>query len=285
VTALRVLGVLGEAARSARRVGLGRPTNALVDAADGLVLRLGAPLLKVSLGEVELRGYLRHRGFLEYVRREMPEESYYRSLVLAAVDSETTFVDAGAHIGVYTLLTCGRARRVLAFEPDPYKFAALRCNVERAGCANVDIRPEAIAERAGAAEFRAFRSTFSGSLVPREIETYRAVDVKTIALDDVLDDSDLARLVVKLDVEGAEPLALAGMSASIRRAGSVSIFAEVNPEALEAGGSSAKRLVEDLHAGGIECSWVDEDRGTLVPVPRVGRIEKGNLACVKRSAE
>jgi FkbM family methyltransferase len=277
------LGLLGATARSARRVGLGRAMNALVDAVDRLLLRLGAPLLKASVGKVELRGYLRHRGFLEYVGRGMLEERHYQSLVVAAVDSETTFVDAGAHIGVYSLLTCCRARRVVAFEPDPYNVAALRRNVHECGCANVEIRPQAVSERAGVAEFRAFRSTFSGSLAPRQIDTYRVVDVKTIALDDALDDSDLASLVVKLDVEGAEPLALEGMSRSIRRARRLLLFAEVNPEALEAAGSSAEGLVQDLLAAGMDCAWVDEEHRTLVPVPEGRRFAKGNLMCVRRS--
>jgi FkbM family methyltransferase len=258
--------------------------NAVMDAVDGLLVRAHAPLLKTSLEEIQLRGYLRHRGFLEYVGRGMSEETYYRSLVVGAVDSQTTFVDAGAHIGIYTLLTCRRARRVLAFEPDPYNLAALRRNVERAGCANVEIRPEAVAEQAGDASFRAFRSTFSGSLLPREVDAYRTVGVKTIALDDVLDESDVANLVVKLDVEGAEPQALAGMTASVERAGDLSIFAEVNPEALEAGGSSARQLVEDLVEMGLDCFWVNEEQGSLLPLPEPGCLSRGNVLCRSRPA-
>ena len=260
--------------------------NALIDAVDACLLRAEAPLLKTSLDEGELRGYLRHRGFLEYVENGMREESYYRSLVVAAVNSETTFVDAGAHIGVYTMLTCRHARRVLAFEPDPYNLAALRRNVGRAACGNVDIRPEAVADRAGNADFRAFRSTFSGSLTPRRVDAYRTVAVETISLDAVLTDSDHRNLVVKLDVEGGEPLALRGMSATISRARRLAIFAEVNAEALEAGGSSVRQLVQDLLATGLECSWIDEDRRTLVPVqsvPDANRLNKGNVMCVKRS--
>jgi FkbM family methyltransferase len=274
-------GGLGAAAGSARRAGLGRAVNALVDATDAVLLRADLPILKATVGELELRGYLRHRGFLEYVGAGMREESYYRGLVLAAVDSQTTFVDAGAHIGVYTLLTCRHARRVVAFEPDPYNFAALRQNVDRAGCANVEIRPEAVAQRAGAAAFRAFRSTFSGSLAPREVDTYRVVDVETINLDATLDDSDLSSLVVKLDVEGAEPLALAGMASSIRRARRLSIFAEVNPEALEAGGSSSERLVEDLLTRNLECLWVDEEQRSLSPLQEPSLPRKGNVVCHK----
>jgi FkbM family methyltransferase len=283
MTAQRLLGGLGAAAGSARRIGLGRAVNASVDAVDAVLLRAGTPPLKTRLGDLELCGYLRHRGFLEYAGAGMREERYYRSLVLTAVDSATAFVDAGAHIGVYTLLTCGRARRVLAFEPDPYNFAALRRNVDNARFANVELRREAVAAQAGAAAFRSFRSTFSGSLAPREVDTYRVVEVQTITLDDALEDSDLASLVVKLDVEGAEPLAVAGMSGTIRRARKLSLFVEVNPEALKAAGSSSERLLQDLLAAGLECSWVDEEHQTLVPVIEGHLRTKGNMMCVKPS--
>lgn len=281
MTDSRLLGTLGAAAMSARRVGLGRPLNALMDAADALLLRAQAPPLKASFGQLELRGYLRHRGFLDYVARGMREESYYRTLVDAAVDSRTTFVDAGAHIGVYTLLVCRRARRVVAFEPDPYNLAALRRNVQRGGCENVEIRSEAVAKQAGHAEFRAFRSTFSGSLAPREVDSYRTLDVRTTPIDSALEDSDLGSLVVKLDVEGAEPLALAGMRRSIRQAGRLVIFAEVNSEALEAGGSSAELLVGTLLAADMECGWVDEKQRSLMPLRDASRLRKGNVMCEK----
>lgn len=279
MTSARALGILGATARSARRVHLDGTLNVLIDTIDGLLLRARRPPLAVKVDGVEFRGYLRHRGFLEYLARGMAEESYYRGLILAAVDSGTTFIDAGAHIGVYTLLACRRARRVLAFEPDPYNLAALRRNVSRGGCANVVIHPEAVADRSGRARFRAFRSTFSGSLVAREVDQYREFEVDVVCLDDVLEDSDLGTLVVKLDVEGAEPLAIAGMAKTIARAPSLVLFVEVNPEALEAGGRSARQLVEHLLATGMDCSAIDEEQHALVPVRETDLLRKGNLLC------
>jgi hypothetical protein len=95
-----------------------------------------------------------------------------------------------------------------------------------------------------------------------------------------LDDSDLESLVVKLDVEGAEPRTLADMSTSIRRA---AVFAELNREALQAGGSSIDRLIDDLFAAGLSCAWIDEDEGAVVPLHEGRPFTKGNLVCVKRA--
>jgi FkbM family methyltransferase len=282
--AMRELGALGKAARVVRRAGLGGALRGSMDLVDRALVRAGVPPLAAEVGGVEFRGYLRHRGFLEYIQQGMPGERFYGSLLLGALDERTTFVDAGAHIGVYSLLACRRARRVLAFEPDPYNLAALHANVDRCGCANIEIRPQAIADRAGRSSFRSFRSTFSGSLAPRNVDAFQELDVELVRLDDVLIDSDLTSLVVKLDVEGAEPLALVGMRTIAREATKLVIFAEINPEALEAGGWSAEQLVQDLLTSGMECDWIDEDRGALEPIESSRLQRRGNLMCVKGSS-
>jgi FkbM family methyltransferase len=281
VTNERTLRILGAAGRSARRVGLKEALNVMIDVIDGVLLRVRTPPLAAKVGGLELRGYLRHRGFLDYLARGMAEERYYRDLVLGAIDHETIFVDIGAHIGVYTLLTCRNARRVLAFEPDPYNLAALEHNLSKRGCDNVEVHAAAVADAPGRAHFRAFRSTFSGSLVPREVDEYRELETDLVRLDDVLDGLDLGALVVKLDVEGAEPRALAGMRKAIRRANRLVLFVEVNPAALEAGGSSAAQLISDLLATSMDCAYVDERRRVLVPLRGGAPPMKGNLICRK----
>ena len=282
MTNRNTLSLLGAGAALARRARLGRALAVMMDAADRVLLRTLTPPLATSVEGLELRGYLRHRGFLEYVAQGMAEETFYRSLLLRSVDSETTFVDGGAHIGVYTILMCRRARRVVVFEPDPYNVAALERNVRRAGCSNVEIHVAALANESGQATFRAFRSTFSGSLAAREVDDYREFATDVVSLDEVLDDADLRALVVKLDVEGAEPLALVGMRETIRDAARLVLFVEVNPEALEAGGSSAQRLLEDLLASGMECAFADEEARALVPMRETAPLSKGNLVCRKR---
>jgi FkbM family methyltransferase len=279
MTAMRAVGALGTAARVVRRVGLGRVLRGSIDLTDRALVSAGVPPLAAEVDGVEFRGFLRHRGFLEYIQQGMPDERLYRSLLLGALDERTTFVDAGAHIGVYTVFGSDPARRVVAFEPDPYNFAALRRNVKAAGCTNVEIRPEAVADRPGRAPFRAFRSTFSGSLLPREVDEYRDLETDVVRLDDVLTDADLDDLVVKLDVEGAEPLALSGMQRILREARRLLLVLEVNPEALEAGGSSPQKLMDELVAADLECLYVHEDRQVLRPVPARGSLEKGNVAC------
>jgi FkbM family methyltransferase len=281
MTAMRAVGALGTAARVVRRVGLGRVLKGSIDLTDRALVSAGVAPLAAEVDGVEFRGFLRHRGFLEYIQQGLPGERLYRSLLLGALDERTTFVDAGAHIGVYTVLGSDRARRVVAFEPDPYNFAALRRNVKAAGCTNVEIRPEAVADRPGRAPFRAFRSTFSGSLLPREVDEYREFEVEVVCLDDVFAKADIERLVVKLDLEGAEPLALEGMEKILRRTDMLVLFVELNPEALDTGRSSANSFIGGLAQLPLKRAFVDESRRELVPLEEIRSPPKGNIMCWK----
>jgi FkbM family methyltransferase len=272
---------LGHAARAARRVGLGRVVRELADALDLILLRTKVPPLIATIDGMSIRGYFRHRSFLAYVEGGMTEEHFYRSLVRDAIDPGATFVDGGAHIGVYTLLACKRAQRVVAFEPDPYNLVALQANVASSKCGNVEIHAAALADRCGVAAFRAFRSTISSSLIPRDVGKYRKLDIQVRTLDDVLDGSAVDNLVIKLDLEGAEPLALLGMRKTIARAGNLTIFVEINPAALQAGGSSIELLLATLRSARLECAVVDERRQRVVPIAKARPLRKGNLICRK----
>jgi FkbM family methyltransferase len=246
-------------------------------------MRTARPPLAASVDGVELRGYLRHRSFLAHVARG-DYEPYYRRLLLDELDEQTLFVDAGAHVGMYTLLAAPRVRTVVALEPDPYNVVALRRNVERARLENVRIVEKAVADRTGRAGFRSFHGTVSGSLVPRESGPYRAIETELTTVDEELGADAVGRVVVKLDVEGAEPLALSGIRETLARADAFVAFVEVNPQALVAGGSSPADLVRRAIDAGLECAFVDERAQALEPVTAPRELPKGNLRCRKRAS-
>lgn len=274
----RRLRVLGAAARLSRRLGLARPLDALVGAADASFLRLGRPPLAASADGVVVRGYLRHRSFLAHLASGS-YEPFLRSLLEAELGPGVLLADCGAHVGLYARLACRRGARVVAFEPDPYNLAALRRNV--AGC-DVRVVPKAVGDRVGRARFHAFRGTIAGSLVDRaDRPPGRTFDTELTTLDAELAAEDVEALVVKLDVEGAEPLALAGMRETIGRASRLVLVAEVNPQALAAAGGDPAALVALLLELGLECSFVDESRRALEPVPKPAPLRKGNLLCRK----
>ena len=115
-------------------------------------------------------------------------------------DFPGTVVDAGAHVGVFTLLASAHARQVLALEAHPGNAALLRENVERNGRANVVAEHAALGSVDGTAFFEEGPISSAGSLVAGN-DGRLAVPSRT--LDSVLASTGPIDLL-KLDVEGAE---------------------------------------------------------------------------------
>lgn len=275
-----MIRLLGRVARAARRLGLGTVLAAGRDGADRLLLRLGRPPLRVEAYGVELRGYLRHRSFLAHVARGY--EDYLGEVFATAATRGATVVDGGAHIGLHSVVASrlvGGSGRVLAFEPDPYNFAALQLNLRRNGCANVTAFRAALAEAPGRAVLHQSLGTVSTSLAERQAKfgPFRSVATDVTSLDEELEGA-AGPFLVKLDLEGAEPRALEGMTALAGRSNLICIV-EVNPEALADAGASPALVVERLRALGLEPRWIDEDARTLTPVGEPVETRKGNLYC------
>jgi FkbM family methyltransferase len=289
----RVLRALGRGARWGRRAGLGAVLAAVRDFVDAGLARLGRPPLRVDFEGLRLYGYFRHRSFLH----DLIAESYEplaRALFLDALRPDCVVVDGGAHIGLYSLLAARmlpKGTRIFAFEPDPYNRRAFAVNRAVNGCEHVVLSPRALADREGEAIFHVNRGTIGSSLMARrwwDLGGAWDVRVETTTLDHELHPFEGGQFVVKLDVEGAEPLVLRGMRRLVRRARSVTLMVELNPEALTASGeggrSGGQRLLDDLDELGFDVHFVDEGRRALVSRREIDARWKGNVWCVREQA-
>lgn len=211
----------------------------------------GLPRLATRRGityELDLRDVIPHSIFYlgQYERWET-------RWVEATVQPGWTVVDAGAHIGYYSLL-CGRRVGsegvVHAFEPCPPTYTRLLRNLELNGAANVRPHPLALADRPGrAAMVQAADSNTGWSyLQPGEAAPGATVEVST--LDLFVREQDLARLdFLKVDVEGSEWRFLAGAEQALARF-RPRLMIEVNPQALERFGAGAEQVTQWLRERG-----------------------------------
>ena len=169
-----------------------------------------------------------------------------------------TVLDVGAHVGVHALTAARRLRelgggRVIAFEPTPDSAAAVRAAAARNRLA-VEVVESGLGAADGEIELRGdprypthdagVRSQFGdGDVVARApVTTFDAW-----AQRDGLDRLD----VVKIDIEGAEILALRGMRATLRALEPRLLAIEVKDVVMERGpGDEAA-----LHALLAECGY------------------------------
>lgn len=190
------------------------------------------------------------------------------SLLRSIVSPGMTVVDIGAHIGYFTRLlskAVGPKGRVFAFEPEPENFSLLRENTKHS--ANVHCISAAVSEGSGTAVLHVVPgSTGCHSLVG---VSGTPLEVSSVSLDEFIVRENMHEVgVIKMDIEGAEPLALKGMSKLISR-GSVVLVMEFNPEALRRGGVAPETFLASLEEQGLTVSAIGP-RG-LVPLSSAGQ--------------
>jgi FkbM family methyltransferase len=172
---------------------------------------------------------------------------------LSLLEPGLTVFDVGANVGMYAVLAArrvGAAGRVHAFEPTPHVAGRLRRNVTLNGLDNVVVTEAAVSDRAGVATFyvqqASDRSSLGGDGTP--------VPVQTITLDDYVPAQGLSKVdVMKMDVEGAETLALRGGRRLLAGEDAPVLMLEFNAEALAAMGSSEAELRGLLEGHGYRC--------------------------------
>jgi FkbM family methyltransferase len=164
-----------------------------------------------------------------------------------------TFIDGGANIGYFTLIAAkavGPSGRVHAFEPQPDNRRRLAEHVAMNGFADiVTIHPVALSDSPGEVELHTYENPAANhgqsTLFALPGAPTRKVSVATVRLDDYLP-SVVPRLI-KLDIEGAEPPAITGMS-KLLRAHRPAVIVELNATTLGRAGFATREPLDRLLA-------------------------------------
>jgi FkbM family methyltransferase len=154
--------------------------------------------------------------------RDLPLE-YERNLTDMFVRSFSgkkgdIFVDAGAHLGTWTLRLAPFFEAVIAFEPNPEAFAALQKHVKMNDAGNVILFQKALSLKEGRARLCLHdtpgHSTLEGNVIERSALT-GTVEVETITLDSF---DWRGRLdLLKIDTEAHELEVLQGGADVLKR--------------------------------------------------------------------
>ncbi len=169
----------------------------------------------------------------------------------------SVFYDVGANVGFYSLLSSllvGRGR-VFAFEPAPRNLAYLRMHLELNHAGNVEVLPLAISDTIGEAQFQIEPSGLMGHLAHGGSTT-----VLTASLDSLVESGRIAPPdFIKMDIEGAELLALQGASQIFQRFRPV-LFLATHGARVE---TECRQLLHSWRYDVEEISRESSDRGEL----------------------
>jgi FkbM family methyltransferase len=152
--------------------------------------------------------------------------------ILSRIRPDSVFLDVGANIGWFTLLVgdfIARANvggQVIAIEANPSLVPYLSASVVDSGLINfVSIKPYAVSSNNGVVQMSASSTGNIGGFGVSKFLLNKSSTrniIPTVTLDDLL--VDLNRLdLVKMDIEGAEPLAIEG---------AVNLFNRLKPDVI-----------------------------------------------------
>lgn len=163
------------------------------------------------------------------------------------------FLDVGAHAGYFSLLASNRvgpSGRVFAIEPNPRTFATLQRHLTQNAVRNVEPMMCGLGDKAGTLTLHLPPSQrdYNATILQRHGWTRAEVPVRR--LDDCVRQWTIDRIdLMKIDVEGAEPLVLAGGADALRSGVVRHAMIEVNGPRLTEGGygpAALARTLEDL---------------------------------------
>ena len=147
------------------------------------------------------------------------------------------FFDVGANLGQYTLLAArqvGTKGQVHSFEPSPRMFAELEFNVALNNFTDICVlNPFAVADKPGRANLSRYepgKEVFGsiGSNTRKEGAIIGYYDIETITLDEYVAKSGISHIdLIKMDIEGAEFLALRGSESVLSRTDAPAIILEM----------------------------------------------------------
>ena len=172
--------------------------------------------------------------------------------VLAELKPEDVFYDVGSCVGLYALHAAILGCRVVAFEPDPAYRKRLKRNIQINKLEKkIQVLEWAVSDQPG--EVTLYTDGVDGNSPSlREIGSRGAVTVKTGTIDQAIETNQIpAPDIIKLDIEGAEILALRGMKNLLTSTNTPRfLFIEFHPD-----------FLPDFNSSFEECKNVVEEYG------------------------
>lgn len=199
-------------------------------------------------------------------------EPYVMGHFVRALSGGACFLDVGANIGIYSLLAArkvGARGRVIAVEPLPQNHRALYAGIIGNRLDNVEVLPVAASSRNGLVSIQCAADSSNGIVNDAARQGDPATHVPAQRLDAFY--LGMPRLdVIKIDIEGHEPMAWDGLRPLAERFRPV-IFTEFSPVAISNHGQATAKdylrmlfeycpVIKVLHrdVDPVDCSGIDQ---------------------------
>jgi FkbM family methyltransferase len=188
-------------------------------------------------------------------------EPEHVALIKKVVKKGDIVIDAGAHIGYYTLILAeavGPTGKVFSFEPNPKNFEVLKKNVAVNGYKHVVLEQKAVSNKNGKVKFYFSDINSGDGTIYATSEDRKSCEVESVRLDDYFKNK-LKPTFFKMDIQGMEPSAFEGMQ-SILSNPYLKFSIEFYPAGLESAGYKPQEFLDKIMKKGFRLYDLDKKK-------------------------
>lgn len=186
-------------------------------------------------------------------------------LVLKTIKPGMVVLDVGAHIGYYSTLFAKLVQpdgKILSFEPDPHNFFLLKKNMELSHSSDYIVENLAISDSKGEINLYLEDENLGGHSIIRGEESGNSISVSSVTLDGYLGANAKVDFM-KIDIEGAESLALRGAAGIIENNPNLIMVLEFNPNNMLETKNNPNVFLDQIRSYGFKIFSIDNRNGDL----------------------
>lgn len=211
-------------------------------------------VITLSINNTTARFVASEESVIIKTRSRLNEEKYELRNILEEVSGDDVFYDVGANTGLYSCFVANKADNcdVVAFEPYPPNVIELKQNVELNNPARISVFDMALSDTSGTISFSTPEVPTPGHGTG-SITDSGGESVRTMRGDKLISNGEApSPNIVKIDVEGAEPLVLDGLREALSDESCRLVFCELHPSKLAEYSYSTSKMITDFEQMGYD---------------------------------
>lgn len=231
--------------------------NTCIDHTDHLYIGNDTVLCKVLAG-YKMYVDSKDLGIAPHLIMDGYWESWITKLLVQTIKPGFTCLDIGANFGYFSILMSelnGETGKTFAIEPNP-RIAKLLRSTRFVNGGKFEVIETALSDKKGEAILTVTEGELGGGTIKQnEMKKDRSqVVVQTITLDELVKEKKIGIVdIVKIDVEGVEPMVFKGMQETIAANPQIQVIVEYSPSIYE----DAKKFTDYLFSEFTVCQVKD----------------------------
>jgi FkbM family methyltransferase len=195
-------------------------------------------------------------------------EPEIQNIIRQFVEKGYSYIDVGANIGLHLIYAASMRQQSTqlfwGFEPEGAVYEVLKRNLINNRLHFINIFPFAVSDSDGTSQLYIASSTNQGlhSIFPR-LNNLQSRVVRTQALDSYYYEFRDYPTLIKIDVEGAEPLVIKGAQKFFTTSSELVLIVELIQENLELSNSSVDEMMCTLFTAGFQLFSIGENLGLI----------------------